>query len=1001
MSLTNHAINNIAQKINNLVLKAPQPNEIKFFNEPAPVELSHTSLTESMIYIKDAHVSEGVITESENIESKSKKKKKVTFPENVIKDYSEPPKIGWQPGSYPTSDLLESYLKSCERHKCKSIGKLLQQLKALQDLDCSNGEKVNYLNLKNERIDSKQIETLEEIFKRLSFKTIDLEHTALEDESCASTLFEILAYYDTVERLIISNSKTIINLIGWQELSKFIRKGTCLEYLDVRGHTFSELIYFTYFARSIKLTTTLRVVHLEQSNISGRYLLMLAAALKDNEQIRELYLADNKIQATDGNSIANIIKENNFLEVLDLRNNNILDTGLSHICSGLSEQANVHKGLKALVLMNNNITANGISYLSKALIHNRSLNTLNIAHNSLTNEAIYELKEALIVNKQITSLFLNKTKLSDEGVIALAEYIAETISLNRLDLRDNDIRLGGLMALVSSLKFNNTLSRLDVDREPRKEHNFFHITFQLKDSLETSRRLLQDLNEYCLRNQRTQARKEAERAELARQQAEERRLLQIENEKQLLELVKEINTQVNQNIEVSKESMDDMLDQIITNTSKGNNEHTEKKNNSEIFKHGDENLSNENQFADIDQYNNSHFGKLSESFQLIEEVEEESSETDPDMVIFKSGTESTSEISSTEDTLTDEQIRLDVLSVTNSLIEKVVWNAKRLEPEKIQFLHQNSTNLLFEPVKATSPKYLIDSSDFQDQRRLENFNDSNDLSVSIEPDNSQIFEDKPLNRPIITFTNEDNDINVKPFNDSSILDEDESCNDSDIEVLGVVSKFISKMVTLSPDSNDKTKDESNDARLCSGKLDTINEQDLKNPENDQTTENIGANGIISNYDFVNDDQNTVNNSISLSSTTESDLIIKTKSTPLKATSHEQASSSDTSLILSTSPFNQFSPKFYNLDTALSPPYDSLKKTSSFSSSTSSPTNNRHKLINLVESEILSDEKLENNSEPVKNTSENPDANNRPFFASKMTNSQMSEELSNEIGFEWD
>ncbi len=220
----------------------------------------------------------------------------------------------------------------------------------------------------DERIDSKQIETLEEIFKRLSFKTIDFEYTAFDDESCASTLFEILGYYDTVEKLILANCKTTINLFGWQEISKFVRKGSCLEYLDLRGHIFNELIYFTYLARSIKLTTTLRVLHLEQSNINTRYLLMLAAALKDNEQIKELYLGDNKIQASDGNSISSMIKENDCLEILDLRNNNIQDMGLSHICSGLSEQNNEIKGLRSLVLTNNNITAHGVSYLSKALV---------------------------------------------------------------------------------------------------------------------------------------------------------------------------------------------------------------------------------------------------------------------------------------------------------------------------------------------------------------------------------------------------------------------------------------------------------------------------------------------------------------------------------------------------------------------------------------------------------------------------------------------------------
>jgi hypothetical protein len=264
---------------------------------------------------------------------------------------------------------------------------------------------------------------------------------------------------------------------------------------------------------------------------------MLAAALKDNEVIKEIFLGDNKMQPTDGQSICTIIKENKCLELLDLKNNSLQDIGLSHICSGLSEKGNSKFGLRSLSISNNNITANGISYLSKALIHNRSLASINLGHNSLTNEAVYELKEALIVNKQISSLILTKVKLTDEGVVALAEYIAETQSLRRLDVRENDIRLGGLMALASSLKFNKTLNRLDLDREPKREYS-------IKDSIETSKRLIQDINEFCMRNKREQSERESQLVELSRLREEERKRSELENEKKLVELLNELNTQL-------------------------------------------------------------------------------------------------------------------------------------------------------------------------------------------------------------------------------------------------------------------------------------------------------------------------------------------------------------------------------------------------------------------------------------------------------------------------
>lgn len=90
--------------------------------------------------------------------------------------------------------------------------------------------------------------------------------------------------------------------------------------------------------------------------------------------------------------------------------------------------------------------------------------------------------------------------------MALAEYLAETRTLKRIDLRENDIRLGGLMALASSLKFNSTLEQVDLDREPKRE-------FSIRDSGDTAKRLLADINEFCVRNKREQAERDRIRRE--------------------------------------------------------------------------------------------------------------------------------------------------------------------------------------------------------------------------------------------------------------------------------------------------------------------------------------------------------------------------------------------------------------------------------------------------------------------------------------------------------
>lgn len=156
--------------VNPLILQAPQPQDILFFNESSSSfayinSANHNDSLSNMMMLMNnggaggngnplalntaANKPRPIVKKSNSLIMKHKKF--VRFPEDdkIIKDYSEAPKRGWMPGKHSTNDLLDAYIRSCDRHKSKPLSKLMQQLKALQDLDCVNGEKVNVLNLKS------------------------------------------------------------------------------------------------------------------------------------------------------------------------------------------------------------------------------------------------------------------------------------------------------------------------------------------------------------------------------------------------------------------------------------------------------------------------------------------------------------------------------------------------------------------------------------------------------------------------------------------------------------------------------------------------------------------------------------------------------------------------------------------------------------------------------------------------------------------------------------
>ncbi|XP_031716582.1 protein phosphatase 1 regulatory subunit 37 [Anarrhichthys ocellatus] len=411
--------------------------------------------------------------------------KRVKFPsdEDIISGAVEP-KDPWRHAQNVTvEEILSSYKQACQKLNCKPIPKVLKQIQELKDLTLRN----ECLDLKGEKLDYKACESLEEILKRVQFKVIDLEQTNL-DEDGASALFDMIEYYESATHLNISFNKHI-GTRGWQAAAHMMRKTSSLQYLDARN---TPLLDHSapFVARALRISGSLAVLHLENAGLSGRPLMLLATALKMNMNLRELYLADNKLNGLqDSAQLGNLLKFNYNIQILDLRNNHILDSGLAYVCEGLKEQ---RKGLVTLVLWNNQLTHNGMGYLAAALPCTQSLETLNLGHNSVGNEGVHKLKDGLISNRSVLRLGLASTKLSCEGAVAVAEFIAESPRLLRLDLRENEIKTGGLMALSLALKVNSSLLRLDLDREPKKE--------TVKSFIETQRALLAEIQNGCKRN---------------------------------------------------------------------------------------------------------------------------------------------------------------------------------------------------------------------------------------------------------------------------------------------------------------------------------------------------------------------------------------------------------------------------------------------------------------------------------------------------------------------
>lgn len=476
------------------------------------ISLGNSSNNNNNHIINNPDYSTNHVSKNINSNNNSKwigSKRNVSFPDDssIVTGFSEPCNPWKNAPIYTAEELVVAYKKGCELNGVKPWNKIIQQLLGVQN--CCNRHKT--LNLKGEKLDQKHCEALEDIFRRVQFENLELEACHLDDETAAA-LFDMIEYYDSTTKLNLSFNKNI-GMRGWQSCSRMIRKTPSLSHLDARGCELNNDHIIPVLGRSLKMGSNLTVLHLEYTYLSGRPLVILVAALKVNEILQELFLGDNKLMASDGIQIGNLLKFNHKLQLLDLRNNHFQDDGLSHICKGFCEKVN-SSGLSTLVLWNNQISYQAMSALSCALSSVECLETLNLGHNSITNEGIHYLKEGLLKNKSLIRLGLQGTKVLCEGAVALAEYIADSSRLLRIDLRENDIRTAGLMALSLALKVNESLVRLELDRNTKKE-------VAVKDYADQQRRLLQDINNYLERNHNLAIKREKEEREKEKNKAQE------------------------------------------------------------------------------------------------------------------------------------------------------------------------------------------------------------------------------------------------------------------------------------------------------------------------------------------------------------------------------------------------------------------------------------------------------------------------------------------------
>ncbi len=206
------------------------------------------------------------------------------------------------------------------------------------------------------------------------------------------------------------------------------------------------------------------VLSLTERALSEAELAAIAYALRNDTRVRELHLRACSLSRASGGELADLLRVNVHLTVLDLAENERLgDAGLAPIATALRE-SNVT--LQRLVLANTGLSDASAPRLADVLAVNQrcALDCLDLQRNAFSDVGITALAAALKNNRRLQTLVLRFNHVGDAGAAALGTALsAGHAPVRELDLGGNRIGSLGMIGLARAFEtLQSQLERLNV-----------------------------------------------------------------------------------------------------------------------------------------------------------------------------------------------------------------------------------------------------------------------------------------------------------------------------------------------------------------------------------------------------------------------------------------------------------------------------------------------------------------------------------------------------------
>ncbi|XP_041671966.1 NLR family CARD domain-containing protein 3 [Cheilinus undulatus] len=220
-------------------------------------------------------------------------------------------------------------------------------------------------------------------------------------------------------------------------------------------------------------------LRLENNNFKDDVMELLGSLLSAKDcHIQKISLAENAISTKGAKALSRALLVNRTLTSLNLRNNNIGSKGAKF----LAEALKMNQALVSINFQNNAIEEEGAQALAEVLQCNRKLVSLNLQKNRIGAGGAKRIADALKTNLTLTKLILCSNQLGDKGTIALAEALTVNHTLLSLQLQSNSISNRGMTALTKALRSNRGLLSLNLRENSIGVEGAKNMAFALREN---------------------------------------------------------------------------------------------------------------------------------------------------------------------------------------------------------------------------------------------------------------------------------------------------------------------------------------------------------------------------------------------------------------------------------------------------------------------------------------------------------------------------------------